>query len=173
MSRGTTNRNATSLTPGSLIDGARMYAAAADSVNDRYPNALHVLSHLLGMSLELALKAFLRQAGFKERDLRELGHDLASLLSKAETAGLKSTGSRHFRLSVLGANYEERLFAYPHEATLTVILPARLREVANEIIQEVFLAIHPEARSQELKDAPGLSIRSTYRDDIDAGGWAT
>ena len=51
------------LTAGTLIDGARMYAAAADAVNDRYPNALHVLSHLLGMSIELALKAYIRDAG--------------------------------------------------------------------------------------------------------------
>jgi hypothetical protein len=32
-----------SLTAGTLVDGARMYAAAADAVNDSYPNALHVL----------------------------------------------------------------------------------------------------------------------------------
>lgn len=44
---------------GTLIDGARMYAESADAVNDKYPNALHVLSHLLGMSTELALKAYL------------------------------------------------------------------------------------------------------------------
>jgi hypothetical protein len=51
------------LTAGTLIDGARMYAASADAVNDQYPNALHVLSHLLGMSIELALKAYLKHAG--------------------------------------------------------------------------------------------------------------
>lgn len=42
------------LTAGTLIDGARMYAASADAVNNTYPNALHVLSHLLGTSIELA-----------------------------------------------------------------------------------------------------------------------
>ena len=44
---------------GTLIDGARMYAASADATNDKYPNALHVLSHLLGMSAELALKVYI------------------------------------------------------------------------------------------------------------------
>jgi hypothetical protein len=171
--RRTIVRDGASLTPGTLIDGARMYAAAADSVNDDYPNALHVLSHLIGMSIELALKAFLRHAGYKEQQLRDLGHNLAELLSKAETAGLTETGSRHFRLSVLGANYEERLFAYPQAAMLNVILPSGLRASANGIIQEVFLAIHGEAKLQELEDAPGLSIKSTYPDDIDAGAWAT
>ena len=52
------------LTAGTLIDGARMYAASADAVNDQYPNALHVLSHLLGMSIELALKAYLKHVHF-------------------------------------------------------------------------------------------------------------
>jgi hypothetical protein len=94
-----------------------MYAAAADAVNDRYPNSMHVLSHLLGMSIELALKAFLLDAGRTERDLRKLGHDLRRQLEECESLGLTETGSRHFRLSVLGANYEERLFAYPEEST--------------------------------------------------------
>ena len=53
------NASETSRFAGTLIDGARMYAASADAVNDKYPNALHVLSHLLGMSVELALKAYL------------------------------------------------------------------------------------------------------------------
>src|SRR5262245_57513627 len=101
------------MTSGTLIDGARMYAAAADAVNDRYPNALHVLSHTLGMAIELALKAFLVHHGLTERDLRRIGHDLRELLLKAEAHGLARSGSRRFRLSVLGANYEERIFAYP------------------------------------------------------------
>lgn len=54
------------LTAGTLIDGARMYAAAADAVNERMPNALHVLSHLLCTSIELALKAHLRHKGYDE-----------------------------------------------------------------------------------------------------------
>ncbi len=112
------SKSAESLTPGTLVDGARMYAAAADDVNRHHPNALHVLSHLLGMSIELALKAFLVQAGLKEKQLRELGHDLAELLSRAGAAGLTLTGSRRYRLRVLGASYEERIFAYPREGGL-------------------------------------------------------
>jgi len=80
--------------------------AVADAINDPYPNALHVLSHTLGMAIELALKAFLVQHGSQEPDLRRLGHDLASLLREAEGHGLTATGSRHFRLAVLGKNYE-------------------------------------------------------------------
>ena len=81
------------VTSGTLIDGARMYAAAADAVNERHPNALHVLSHLLGMAIELALKAFLMKAGQTERELRKIGHDLQALLAAANAHGLTSTGS--------------------------------------------------------------------------------
>jgi hypothetical protein len=77
------------LTPGTLIDGARMYAAAADTVNQRYPNSVHVLSHMLGMAIELALKAFLLNGGRTEKDLRRLGHDLGSLLKETESLGLR------------------------------------------------------------------------------------
>jgi hypothetical protein len=161
-----------SLTPGTLIDGARMYAAAADAVNERYPNMLHVLSHLLGMSVELALKAYLRRAGFSVKELRRFGHDVAGLLAAAEKVGLAHTGSRHFRLSVLGKNYVDRSFAYPQEAVLRVILPARLREIARELIEEVFISVHGEQRYKELRGEPGLCVRSEYADDLDASAWA-
>ena len=107
-----------------LIDGARMYAAAADAVNDKLPNALHVLSHLLGMSAELALKAYLKNNGVSTKELRKFGHDLGVLYEKSQEFGLTYTGSRNFRLRVLGANYKERIFAYPEEAQLTIINPS-------------------------------------------------
>jgi len=94
-----------SLSAGTLIDGARMYAAAADVVNQRLPNALHVLSHLLCTSIELALKAYLRHSGYAEKQLRSLGHDLRKLLQHASDIGLTYTGSRSFVLAVAGHNY--------------------------------------------------------------------
>jgi hypothetical protein len=160
------------LTPGTLIDGARMYAAAADDVNERHPNSLHVLSHLLGMAIELALKAFLLNGGRTEPELRRLGHDLGALLAEAEALGLNATGSRHFRFSVLGANYEDRIFAYPEGGMLSVILPARLREVAHELICEVFISVKGQQLFNELQAEPGLSIQSAYPDDLDASAWA-
>ena len=149
-----------------------MYAAAADAINDRYPNALHVLSHTLGMAIELALKAFLVHHGLAERDLRRLGHDLAGLLKEAEARGLTSTGSRHFRLSVLGANYGNKIFAYPSEGVLTVILPASLREIAHQIICEVFEAVKGHQQFQALRGEPGLAVQSDYPDDVNASAWA-
>jgi hypothetical protein len=160
-----------SLTPGTLIDGARMYAASADSINRDYPDAVHVLSHVIGMSIELALKAFLRLHGRTEKELRGLGHNLEKLLAAAEICGLTATGSRHFRLAVLGANYQERIFVYPQAGVMHIILPWSLRQIANEILQEVFVAVHGESTFDENKDAPGLYIKSVYPEDVSATNW--
>jgi hypothetical protein len=161
-----------SLTPGTLVDGARMYAAAADAVNDAYPNALHVLSHLLGMSIELALKAYLRHAGCTERELKKLGHDLPAIYNRAQEFGLDYTGSRTFVLFVLGWNYDERLFAYPREGVMTVIMPRRLREMAHELIEIAFRKIKGDALLDAMRAEPGLSIRSAYPEDVNASAWA-
>jgi hypothetical protein len=150
-----------------------MYAAAADAVNDVYPNALHVLSHLLGMSIELALKAYMRHAGCTERELKKLGHDLAALYDRAQEFGLDYTGSRNFVLNVFGWNYDERLFAYPREGVMRIIMPWRLRQVAHELIEIAFRKIKGEALLDAMQAEPGLSVRSRYPEDLDASGWAS
>lgn len=160
------------LTADTLIDGARMYAASADAVNDKLPNTLHVLSHLLGTSIELSLKAYLRHKGYTEKQLRNIGHDLRKLLEHTEKNGFYVTGSRSFVLSVCGHNYRERLFVYPQEGNMNIILPWRLRQMANELITEIFDEIKGTDTLRQKKDAPGLSIQSTYSEDIDAGNWA-
>jgi hypothetical protein len=121
-----------------------MYAACADAVNDSYPNALHVLSHMLGMSIELSLKAYLRLQGLSVKELRSLGHDLVESYNQGVKFGLTETGSRGFVMRVLSALYEKRAFAYPEEAVLGVIMPWRLRQMANELIDEVFPLVHPD-----------------------------
>lgn len=157
---------------GTLIDGARMYAASADSTNDKYPNALHTLSQLLGMSVELSLKAYLVKNGFIEKDIRKIGHDLSLLYEKSQEFGLLYTGSRNYRLKVLGANYQLRIFAYPQEGNLNVINPSSLREITHEILVETFSAIKGEEMLNELKDQPGLIILSEYQESINLSSWA-
>jgi len=148
-----------------------MYAAAADAVNDRLPNALHVLSHLLGTSIELALKAYLRHHGYSEKELRKLSHDLRQLLEHAQQKGLQKTGSRSFVLAVTGHNYRERLFVYPENGAMNVIMPWRLRQMANELIEEVFVEVHGQNEYDKLKDDPGLSVNSRYPEDVNASAW--
>ncbi|MHB8413787.1 MAG: hypothetical protein ACYDB1_00125 [Acidiferrobacteraceae bacterium] len=157
---------------GTLIDGARMYAAAADAINDKLPNALHVLSHLLGMSAELALKAYLKHHGVSTRELRRLGHNLGALYEKAQTFGLAGTGSRNYRLRVLGANYQTRRFAYPKAGRLSVITPSSLREITHGLIVEIFAKLKGEVVRQALSAQPGLMIQSAYRQDVEPSAWA-
>jgi hypothetical protein len=161
-----------SLTPGTLIDGARMYAAGSDAVNDRHPNSLHVTSHMLGMSIELTLKAFLRYKGYSVKRLKSYGHSLGKLFDAAVEEGFYRTGSRNFVIRVLGVLYEGRIFGYPEKATMNTIAPSRLREMANELIEEVFSLIHGSDRLYELKGAPGLCIQSQYLDEVQPSAWA-
>ena len=149
-----------------------MYAASADAVNSSYPNSLHVLSHLLGMSIELALKAFLRKKGYKENELRKLGHNLRKIYTETTNCGLTDTGSREFRLAVLGALYQGRIFAYPQQGVMNTIEPWSLRQIADEIICEVFAAIKGKKALTRMKHEPGLYIGSVYPEDVHASAWA-
>ena len=161
-----------SLTAGTLIDGARMYAAAADAVNERMPNALHVLSHLLCTSIELTLKAHLRHVGYTEAQLRKFGHNLRDLLVECSGHGLDYTGSRSYVLFVAGGNYRERLFVYPEEGVMNIILPRRLREMCRELISEVFPTIKGPELFRSMENEPGIAILSEYPEDLDASAWA-
>jgi len=149
-----------------------MYAAAADAVNDKLPNALHVLSHLLGMSAELALKSYLKHNEVPTSELRKLGHDLGAIYKRTQDFGLSYTGSRNFRLNVLGANYRDRIFAYPEEAQLNVMTPRSLREIVHELIVDVFETVKGKDMLEELENDPGLTIQSEYPDDVNPSSWA-
>lgn len=136
------------------------------------PNALHVLSHLLGTSIELALKAYLRHRRYAEKELRSVGHGLRKLLEHCEKNGLTVTGSRSFVLAVTGHNYRERLFIYPEEGVMNVILPKRLRQMADELITKIFMEIKGVEVLENISTAPGLCIQSQYPDDTVSRGWA-
>jgi len=84
-----------------------------------------------------------------------------------------SSGSRHFRLRVLGANYKARIFAYPEEGQMVVITPWSLRQITHELIVDVFAEIKGEQALAELADQPGLRIGSRYPEDLEPSAWAT
>ena len=150
-----------------------MYAAAADAVNDQFPNAFHVLSQLLSMSMELALKAYLRNAGYTEQRLKSLGHDLGKLFEAAKQHGLDHTGSRNFVLRVTAALYMPRVFAYPDECVMNSISPWRLRQMAGELIEVGFRAVHGDDVYERMKDEPGMATRSVYPEECEPSAWAS
>jgi hypothetical protein len=47
-----------------------------------------------------------------------------------------------------------------------------LRVIANELIQEVFIAVKGETVFTELQDQPGLCIQSVYPEELSASAWA-
>lgn len=156
------------LTPGTLIDGARMYATSADAVNARFPCCVFPISHLLCTSVELSLKAFLRLHGATEDRLMELGHDLSALLTGAVAVGLHDTGSRMLALAVVGKNHAEKLFVYPEQNPLGMqsIALDRLRAMCHELIVEVFTAINGADDAAKRKNEAGLCIQGTYPTDL-------
>jgi hypothetical protein len=166
------------LTPGTLIDGARMYATSADAVNAKFPCCVFPISHLICTSIELTLKAFLRHHRATEDRLMELGHDLSALLTEAVAVGLQDTGSRMLVLAVAGKNYAEKLFVYPEQNPLGMqsIAPYRLRAMCHELIVEVFTAIKGADDAAKMKNEPGLCIQGTYPTDLPpmaASMWTT
>jgi hypothetical protein len=65
-----------------------------------------------------------------------------------------------------------RIFAYPEECVMNSIGPWRLRQVARELIEVSFRAVHGDAEYERLKDEPGLAIQSEYPDNCEPSAWA-
>jgi hypothetical protein len=92
--------------------------AANDEIGDPGPRrdvAPMPVNFLLGQSIELALKAYLRERGFKLKVLRKLGHDLSETMKVAQNEGLKVDGwSRGIeaQLELLSVPYKARELQY-------------------------------------------------------------
>jgi hypothetical protein len=55
---------------------------------------------------------------------------------------------------------------------LIVITPRSLREIAHQIIREVFEAVKGPEQLAALDSAPGLTVLSRYPDDLNSSTWA-
>lgn len=66
---------------------------------------------LAGQSIELALKAYLRQQGATLGELKKIGHDLDKGISAAEVKGLNHLADRQ-QLSLLNEEYSLHRFRY-------------------------------------------------------------
>lgn len=99
-------------TAGSYLDAAEHLAQAIDTkrlkLDYRAPVDL-----LLGHSVELLLKAYLRSKGWSLDDLKDkAGHDIAKLLRAARSAGLNDGASKKENFYVLCLN--ERFGKWPY-----------------------------------------------------------
>jgi hypothetical protein len=83
--------------PFGILPYAYEYRAAAQLVhNARTKDTPSMPAYsLMGRSLELALKSFLRARGLSVKDLRGVGHDLAKAFRKARELGLRRVVELH------------------------------------------------------------------------------
>jgi hypothetical protein len=56
---------------------------------------------------------------------------------------------------------------------LVVIMPWRLRQMAQELIEIAFGNIEGAALLKAIQNEPGVAIRSRYPDDLDSSHWAS
>ena len=69
---------------------AREYLkAASDLVNHGWTDPIPPIVFLIGQSIELSLKAFLRGAGFADSQLRKINHDIEEAFRVAKENGLE------------------------------------------------------------------------------------
>lgn len=112
-------------TPLGLLRYAIEYYAAADAaddaIGDDHGHGIHapmVVNFLVGQAVELALKAYLLQAGVSVAELKskKFGHDLLALFDEAMTRGIgngQMIGERaRAMLNLLNSPYKDRELQY-------------------------------------------------------------
>lgn len=80
----------------------------------RFGIALMPVNFLIGQAVELALKAYLREAGATLKDMRSLGHDLELSFREAISKGLVISwdATDQTMVSLLNQQYRPREFQY-------------------------------------------------------------
>jgi hypothetical protein len=168
------------LAPAALLGLGWDYAEAAAVLFRSDPGTpiplVPVPLYLLGHAIELELKAYLSAEGIGERELRDIGHDLALVLKRARDAGLDALltlsaaeekalemiapfyGEKELEYSSVSAG-EGRLVSYPDPALLRSLvarLYAGLREHCGRRTSEQ-RKIAPPAKHppQERQGGPG------------------
>ena len=113
------------LTSRGLLQYAWDYYAAFENLYDKYPKVsemYEVKYYLLCHSIELAMKAFLREKGFTRNQLLEIGHDLEKLIYILHENGVLIDVGSMERTFSLNDYYKTKQFEYPQ--TGSKILPS-------------------------------------------------
>jgi hypothetical protein len=156
------------LWPWTLLNSARSSLNVADSAMKELgtivadePQYLTIL-YLIGHSMELALKAFLRSRGYNETQLQKIKHNLPRALRAAVEFGFPKRAAEDERLlELLDSTYGAyRRLQYDRATAINVPLLRTVRELSHEIVVESFKALagNPALLSQTSRDAFGLFI---------------
>jgi len=129
----------------SFLDGARRYINAACILIDARA-AVDAIGLVASHGLELALKAFLLQAGRTPDELRRrFGHDLDKLWSEAVRGGLPVERDPPYWLAVLSFMHDgpRYLYRYPTEGVASAIPAA---DTLGETLRNVFSVVETAVR---------------------------
>jgi len=104
------------LTSRGLLMYAQDYYKAFEDLYLKYPEVIkmyEVKYYLLCHSIELAMKAFLREKGFTRKQLMEIGHDLEKLIRLLHDNGVLIDVESMERTFSLSDYYKSKQFEYP------------------------------------------------------------
>lgn len=95
---------------------AEKYFEAAQILHKEKQDIFLPTYFLLGQSIELTLKGFLRGIGASEKDLKNLSHDLDKTLQEAEKKGLQNlvslSDNERGNIALLNVSYESKDLQY-------------------------------------------------------------
>ncbi len=92
-------------------------------------------------TLELALKAYLRQRGVSIKELVELGHNLQKILTEAERHDFgkfcKVSDSLRVAARVMTPLLTGRHLHYPYQGFSEILMPETLAQICRELLANV------------------------------------
>jgi hypothetical protein len=150
-----------------LLRHAIVFRDAAVRLSDRKPFLFQPTFYCVLHSIELALKAHLAHAGFRQRELasRGLGHDLDALLQAATKEGCldRSNLDAFDRKAISwgGKDYSKKCFEYPESMVSTHPI-GRWLLIGRKLIKNAALLIGPQRFKDSSRDRFG-SRRSVRR----------
>ncbi len=105
-----------SLTSHGLLRYTRDYFKAFEDIHEKYPNVIimyEVKYYLLSHSIELGMKAILREKGYTRKKLINIGHDLEKLINVLHENGILIDVASMKRTFILNDYYRTKQFEYP------------------------------------------------------------
>lgn len=96
--------------------------------------------NLAGQSIELALKAFLRQQGTDPAKLKKMLHNLNTVMDQAEAAGLEHFVDRQ-QLSLLNQEYAAHRFRYIRTGYVQLLTSEHLFRLTAAVFEPCIVAI--------------------------------
>jgi len=146
------------LTERTLLNHALELAASADAVAERFGEAAPFFTQLflIGRSLELVLKSFLRKRGATKNELLKWGHDLERLLAKAEERDFPvrlSVADRQI-VRLLNDLYRSKRLEYLEIGSVTTPLTGPPRRLLDRVLKGIYgYVVGPEMLVMRLQIA--------------------